>query len=55
MDGLSPLWKDFDPQKYPLTVDFSLTGDPALVNSYLKASQGASLSLPLLNSATPLS
>ncbi len=49
VDGLSPLWKDFDPQKYPLTVDFSLTGDPALVDAYLKASQQASLTLPLLN------
>jgi len=31
VDGLSPLWKTFEPERYPLTVNFSWAGEPGLV------------------------
>ena len=31
VDGLSPLWKTFEPQHYPLTVNFSWAGEPELI------------------------
>ena len=33
VDGLSPLWKTFNPEQYPLTVPFTLVGDPDLAQS----------------------
>lgn len=30
VDGQSPVWKDFDPAAYPLSVSIGLQGDPAL-------------------------
>jgi poly-gamma-glutamate synthesis protein (capsule biosynthesis protein) len=34
VDGISPLWKTFDPQEYALAVSFAWSGEPELV-SYL--------------------
>lgn len=31
VDGLSPLWKTFEPERYPLSVNFSWAGEPELV------------------------
>ena len=37
LDGQSPLREDFDPQAYPLTVPFTLTGNTALVETVRSA------------------
>jgi len=44
VDGVSPLWKEFDPGLYPLTVQFAVEGDPALAESIRMAT---SLVVPL--------
>ena len=31
VDGFSPLWKTFEPERYPLSVNFSWAGEPELV------------------------
>lgn len=37
VDGQSPLWKTFDPARYPLTIGFGLTGAPVLVEAVRSA------------------
>jgi len=39
LDGLSPIHNDFDPEKYPLKVEFGLSGDPESVKLLMDSIQ----------------
>jgi Bacterial capsule synthesis protein PGA_cap len=49
VDGRSPLWKEFDPVEYILTVPISLQGDPGLVSGLQTTEGGDALGIPATN------
>jgi poly-gamma-glutamate synthesis protein (capsule biosynthesis protein) len=49
VDGISPIRKEFDIDGYPLTVPFTLSGDPTVAQPLLEAMKAQELELPITN------